>query len=56
MGLQKAKNWEENEEIKFFQICIKEEKILPLTLAKVLKYNLEDIWFNWKVEKFEIGY
>jgi hypothetical protein len=30
----------------FLQSCIKEEKILALTLAKVLRYNLEEIGFK----------
>jgi dihydroorotase-like cyclic amidohydrolase len=40
----------------FLQNCIKEEKILPLTLAKVLKYNLEDIWFKGNIKNLEIQY
>jgi hypothetical protein len=30
----------------FFQKCIIEEHILPLTLWKVLKYHLLDAWFQ----------
>jgi dihydroorotase-like cyclic amidohydrolase len=52
----KAESWKEDDEIKFLQSCIKEEKILPLTLAKVLKYNLEDVWFRGNVKKIEIEY
>ena len=29
--------------IKFLSECITDEKILPITLAKTLKYNLEDV-------------
>jgi hypothetical protein len=44
-------NLKEDEKIKFLQTCIQEEKILPLTLAKILKYNLENIWFKWSVKR-----
>lgn len=40
----------------FLEKCIQEEKILPLTLAKVLNYNLKEIWFNWKEKKVEIKF
>jgi hypothetical protein len=42
--------------LNFLQTCIKEEKILALTLAKVLRYNLEEIGFKWKLERLEIEY
>jgi hypothetical protein len=35
---------------------VKEEHILPLTLSKVLKYNLGEIGFNGKIGKFEVEY
>ena len=40
----------DEEKKNFFQTCIWEEHILPLTLWKVLYYNAKDIWFVW-VEK-----
>lgn len=40
------KDFENFKNIEFLKNCIKEEKILPLTFAKVLNYNLKDIWFN----------
>lgn len=49
------KNYDENT-INFLTNQIKEEHILPLTLAKVLKYNLEDIWFSWENKNIEIKY
>jgi hypothetical protein len=36
----------------FFQKQILEENILPITLAKILKFNLEDFWIKW--EEFEM--
>lgn len=43
-------NYDENI-IEFLKNCIKNESILLITLAKVLYYNLEDIWFNWKTRE-----
>ena len=40
----------------FLTQCITQEKILPLTLGKVLYYNLEDIWIVWEKEEIEIRY
>jgi dihydroorotase-like cyclic amidohydrolase len=40
----------------FLWECIREEKILPLTLGKVLKYNLDELWCEWEVRKLTIGY
>ena len=44
------------EEKNFLINCIKWEKILPLTLAKVLEYNLSDIWFEWNKKDLIINY
>jgi dihydroorotase-like cyclic amidohydrolase len=56
-GIQIPKKEKQVDEIiNFLQTCVKEENILPLTLWKVLKYNLEEIWFNGKIEKLEIKY
>jgi dihydroorotase-like cyclic amidohydrolase len=52
---QKEENWKLKMK-EFLKFCIKEECILPLTLAKILKYNLEEIWFDWKFETLEIEY
>lgn len=40
----------------FLEKVIKEEKILPLTLAKVLNYNLCEIWFSGKEKELVISY
>ncbi len=40
----------------FLWNCILEEKILPLTLTKVLNYNLSDIWFTWIKKELIINY
>lgn len=40
------KDFENTKNIEFLENAIKEEKILPLTFAKVLNYNLEEIWFS----------
>jgi len=44
------------EKKEFLSQCVREEKILPITLAKCLKYNLEEIGFEWKREEFIIWY
>lgn len=44
------------EEKNFLEQEIKEEHILPLTLAKVLNYNYEDLGFDWERIKMEITY
>lgn len=44
------------EEIEFLQKELKEEHILPLTLAKVLNYNYKDLWVEWEKIKMEINY
>lgn len=41
---------------KFLWDCVRHEKILPLTLSKLLKYNLEEIWFNWIEKELVIKY
>jgi len=40
----------------FLWDCIREEKILPLFMGKVLMYNLEDIWFEGDIQKLHIKY
>ena len=40
----------------FLSTCIIWEKILPITLSKVLNYNLEDIWFEWTKKDLIINY
>lgn len=43
-------------EKEFLQKEIKEEHILPLTLAKILDFNFEDLWFEWDKINMEINY
>ena len=40
----------------FLWNCIREEKILSLTLAKVLNFNLIDIWFSWTKKELIVNY
>jgi len=40
----------------FLWNCIKEEKILSLNISKLLKYNLEQIWFSWEDTEFIVDY
>lgn len=40
----------------FLEECIREEKILAINLAKVLKYNLQDIGFRWYIQEIEFNY
>lgn len=40
----------------FLTECIKWENFLPLTLSKVLSYNLSDIWFEWIKKDLIINY
>lgn len=40
----------------FLRNCLLNEHLLPLTLAKVLKFNLCDIWFSWEIQNLEISY
>ena len=49
--------WEMSpEKISFLTASITDEKILPITLAKTLKYNLEDIGVNWDIWNFELEF
>jgi len=49
--------WDYTKEVKvFLWDCIKLEKILALTLSKVLKFNLVDIWFKWNKKELVIDY
>ncbi len=41
---------------KFLWECLVWEKILSILLAKVLLYNLEDIWFKWEKKDLIIEY
>lgn len=45
-----------SEKINFLKNCLLEEHILSLTMWKVLKYNLEEIWFEWEEVEFVIEY
>lgn len=46
-----------NEEKKeFLKNCVLSEHILPLTLAKVLAFNTEDIWLSGEKIDFEVRY
>ena len=40
----------------FFKNQIIEENILPITLAKVLNYNLEDFWIEWEMFNLELEF
>lgn len=40
----------------FLSEQIKTEKILPLAISKLLKYNLESIWFTWVDKELIIEY
>lgn len=40
----------------FIAECIRGEKILALHMWKVLKYNLEELWYNWDIAKLELSY
>jgi len=46
-----------NKEINdFLNKMVVEEKILPINLAKVLYYNIKDIWFTWEKINLLIEY
>ena len=46
-----------NQEVEqFLWNCIINENILPVTLAKVLYYNLVDIWFTWQKKELILNY
>lgn len=49
------KDFDEEKKV-FLQECLVEEHILPLTLGKVLSFNLLDIWYTWEGKDFEISY
>ncbi len=53
-GIHIQNLWEREQN--FLETCIKEEKVLSLTLAKVLKYNLEDVWCGGAVSELKIVY
>jgi len=40
----------------FLWNSIVNENILPITLWKILNFNLEEIWFNWKKKELIINY
>lgn len=40
----------------FLWDCVRNEKILSLTLAKVLNFNLSDIWFEWIKKELIVNY
>lgn len=44
------------DKVEFLKKCLLEEHILPLTLAKVLAFNLVDIWFSGENIELEIEY
>lgn len=44
------------EKQQFIWECVKWEKILPLYMWSVLKYNLEEIWLSGKVMELQIKY
>jgi hypothetical protein len=44
------------EVLEFLSNCVREEKILPLTLSKLLKYNLLSRGFNWVDTELIIEY
>lgn len=46
----------DEQKLDFLQKCICEEKILPITMSKVLNYNLEQIWYIWKKRELIVGY
>lgn len=46
--------WETERE--FLSDCVKQEKILPLSLGKVLKYNLEEIGFDGEIWSIEVHF
>ena len=50
------KNFEDLENIKFLEKCIIEENILPITFAKVLNYNLQEIWFYREEKGLIVNY
>jgi len=49
------KSFDKNIE-EFLWGCVREERILPITLGKVLKYNLDKVWLKWENKILEIQY
>lgn len=50
------KNFENEKNIEFLENSIKNEQILPITFAKVLNYNLEEIGFSGEEKNLVISY
>jgi len=46
----------DEQKLDFLQKCICEEKILPITMSKVLNYNLEQIWYIWEKRELVVVY
>lgn len=46
----------DEEKKNFLRDCVINEHILPFNMQKVLRYNLEDVWFVWDVISFELKY
>ena len=44
------------EKQEFIWDCIRGEKILPLHMGKVLKYNLEDVWLEGSIQELQVEY
>lgn len=42
--------------IDFLTNCLLQEHVLPLNLAKVLSYNLKQVWFEWVLKNIEVKY
>ena len=40
----------------FLWNCIREEKILSMTLAKILSFNLLEVWFDWIKKELIVNY
>lgn len=49
-------SFEKTEQQEFLQTCIVQEKILPITMGRILKYNFEEIGIQWEEKKLEISY
>lgn len=44
------------EKEQFLGDCIRQEKILPLHMGRILKYNYEQMWLQGKIQKLHIQY
>jgi hypothetical protein len=44
------------EKQEFIWDCIRGEKILPLHMGKILKYNLEQLWLIWEEQELKVSY